>query len=138
MNDLDALHTALDADPTDAISRLALADWYEEQGDLVAAKAWRWLAQEGKRPFDWARYNESSVHFQGFDWHNGRAQWDVPAYCTIARALWRRLPERGTENTESWRSYTTRREAEEALIEAFRHALASGWQPEVSASGRSI
>jgi hypothetical protein len=130
MTDSEALHAALDIDPTDAAARLALADWCEEQSDLATAAAWRWLARQGKRPYNWSLYPDLGIHFTGYDWHNGAAHWDVPAYCTIPRTLWDLLPVRGHENTDSWRSYPTRREAEEALVEAFRLAVTSGWQPE--------
>jgi len=48
--DLDALHAALDADPSDRVTRLALADWYEEYGDDVMAAGLRWMVGFGVRP----------------------------------------------------------------------------------------
>jgi hypothetical protein len=39
---LKALHAALDADPSDAATRQAMADLLEDQGDQVAARGQRW------------------------------------------------------------------------------------------------
>jgi hypothetical protein len=47
---LEALHAALDADPSDAATRQVLADLLEDQGDRVAARGQRWQALYGKAP----------------------------------------------------------------------------------------
>ena len=46
----DAFLLALEADPSDALSRLAYADWLEEQGYDARAACLRWTARAGKRP----------------------------------------------------------------------------------------
>lgn len=45
-----ALHAALAADPSDAATRLMLADLLEEGGNGVAARGQRWQAMHGKWP----------------------------------------------------------------------------------------
>jgi uncharacterized protein (TIGR02996 family) len=47
---LEALHAALDADPSDAATRQAMADLLEDQGDRVASRGQRWQALHGRRP----------------------------------------------------------------------------------------
>jgi hypothetical protein len=56
MNTLDVLHAALDQNPTDPLTRGALADWYEEQGDTLGARACRWMLENSKQPY---RYNDA-------------------------------------------------------------------------------
>jgi hypothetical protein len=47
---LEALHAALDADPSDAATRHALADLLEDAGDPAGARGQRWQAEHGRRP----------------------------------------------------------------------------------------
>jgi hypothetical protein len=47
---LDALHAALDLDPSDAATRQAMADLLEDAGDRVAARGQRWQAKHGIHP----------------------------------------------------------------------------------------
>jgi hypothetical protein len=47
---LDALHAALDADPSDAVTRLMLADLLGDSGDRVGAQGQRWQALHGRWP----------------------------------------------------------------------------------------
>jgi uncharacterized protein (TIGR02996 family) len=115
MNDLDALHAALDKDPADATTRLALGDWYEEQGDHVAAMAWRWLYRAGRYPRQ-APHNTWQWWRIGF---NPAGPDDLPAdFFAFVE----------TRN-DGFREYDTRRQAEEALVESFRKAIAAGWVP---------
>ncbi len=58
--DLEAIHRALDLNPSDQVTRRVLADWYEDDGDMVMASGLRWMAARGKRPrffgkeWDWS------------------------------------------------------------------------------------
>jgi uncharacterized protein (TIGR02996 family) len=114
MNDLEALHAALDLDPKDAAARLAIADWYEEQSDNETAAAWRWLAEAGKWP-DPQPWKGETVWCW---WSKGKQHAVVPwAFAgRLGRPRWK---------------YATRREAEEAAVAAYRQAVAAGWEPEV-------
>jgi uncharacterized protein (TIGR02996 family) len=123
MNPLDALYAALDQDPTDALARVALADWYEEQGDTLAAQACRWILEKGKRPYD---YGDG----RGWRWWcrhlGGRMDYD-----DLPEPLFRMIPQTPSNDLpDQKRVFPSRRAAEEALIAAFRMAARAGWEPE--------
>jgi uncharacterized protein (TIGR02996 family) len=115
---LDALHAALDADLTDALTRLAIADWYEEHGRGDEARAWRWMVEAER----WPRYDADG---EEWDWwllgKNPRGGDDLPEGL---------FPFLAGANGSGYCSYASRREAEEALVEAFCSAVRNGWQPE--------
>ena len=50
MNDGDDLFRAICRKPSDFTRYLIYADWLEEQDDLIAADAWRWMGVKEKRP----------------------------------------------------------------------------------------
>ena len=51
----EALFAALDAEAADAVAQNALADWFEENGELSAAACLRWVARNRRRPGHYAR-----------------------------------------------------------------------------------
>jgi hypothetical protein len=127
LTDLKKIHRVLDQDPTDVLSRLALADLYEEEGDLITARAWRWLAAQKKWPYDWAKQPEYDC-FKTFDWYQGEgAVWAVPPSCHVPPALWPFLRRKYPEG--NWADYRTRRAAEDALVRAYRRAVKAGCAP---------
>lgn len=50
MNHRDHFIAALDANPSDQVTRAIFADWLEEQGELVLAAGLRWMVTNGKWP----------------------------------------------------------------------------------------
>jgi hypothetical protein len=63
-NDEALLQAYLDNYPHDALCRQALADLFEEHGDLEAARGQRWLADHGKWPDNHlARYGQAGWHW---------------------------------------------------------------------------
>jgi hypothetical protein len=119
---LDVLHAALDAGPSDAATRLMLADVLEDAGEGVAARGQRWQAREGKWP----------VGAPG-----GHRWWDA-AYSDhgdpddIPPGLFRLLP--GRNGSPVACHYPSRRDAEADLALAMEHlarrrAVLAGYEP---------
>jgi hypothetical protein len=108
---LEALHAALDADPSDAVTRLQLADLMDEAGDRVAARGQRWQAEHGKWP---ALVLKPILP--------GRWRWWDAAYSDqnepddIPSEAFRALP--GRENAPVACHYPSRRTAEDDLAQA--------------------
>jgi hypothetical protein len=126
---LEALHAALDLDPSDAATRQVLADILEDQGDPAGARGQRWQALYGRWP----------VRV-----HSTRPPW----------RLWRGLEDRrvrddpddlpgdvfellaaGAEASTSGRYYPTRRAAEADLAQALealarKEAASAGYDGE--------
>jgi uncharacterized protein (TIGR02996 family) len=113
----------LDASPADATARLVYADWLDEQGLSPEAEVQRWLARQGKYPYDWSKNEGYSPH--DFDWYKegGDARWDVPAYCTLPLSLWLLL---GKGDSGNWASYRSRAGAEADLVTAWRKLREAG------------
>jgi uncharacterized protein (TIGR02996 family) len=118
MTDEAAFQRALDDDPTNSATRLVFADWLEEQGDSRAA-GYRWMGENGKRPYDWPKA-PGPVRHETYDWYRteGGAIWDVPLYCEIPEWLWKCFGP-----SPDWIGFATRRAAEDALSAAFHQAL---------------
>jgi uncharacterized protein (TIGR02996 family) len=113
----DALHAALDLDPSDAVTRLVLSDWLLGEGRDDEAAGQRWLAGAGKWPFfspqpygafywDWFRPSHLPK-----DEHDSRPEWWTSC---VPDSLYDRLRDGA--------AYTTRREAEDDLVRAARDA----------------
>jgi hypothetical protein len=124
---LAALHAALDADPSDAATRLMLADLLEDQNDRVAARGQRWQALHRRHP---SRYPSSSwwwcpVTAGG----RGAAPDDLPGdlFGLLAAGTW--------VSTTTGRYYPSRRAAEDDLASALealaaREAVLAGYEPD--------
>src|SRR5262245_43591717 len=77
MNDaaeLTAFYATLEEAPADHVTQLALADWYDEHAQPVAAEALRWLARERKAPFRYRRTTEGLRHHHD-TWQDGWYWW---------------------------------------------------------------
>jgi hypothetical protein len=103
---LDALHAALDADPSDAATRQALADLLEDAGDPAGARGQRWQAKHGKWPAksdnEWRWWSQS---------HSARRDPD-----DLPDDVFMALPGRDLSNI--CRYYPSRRAAEADLAQA--------------------
>jgi uncharacterized protein (TIGR02996 family) len=125
---LSAFYLSLDQAPDDQVTLLALADWYEEQGDTQAAACLRWTVRRGLSPF---RYRVGGAVTQsGQEWHDGWFWWtvDEPYFlddwrfditCRLPRPLWAQLRHSFAYEPGVFKQYPTRRSAYEALIEAW-------------------
>jgi uncharacterized protein (TIGR02996 family) len=108
----DDFQAALDADITNSALRLVLADWLEEQGD-ERALGYRWLGQNGKWPFDWAK-NQGGSEFKTFDWYfpDIFVAWEVPEHCRLPVAIGKAFLTRC-----HFLGFGTRRGAEDAVCD---------------------
>jgi uncharacterized protein (TIGR02996 family) len=142
---LSAFYDALDQTPEeDRVTLLALADWYEEQGEPEAAECLRWTVRQGLSPFCYQR-DGGGVTVSSDAWHDGWFWWSVdepsqtsdwghdPA-CRLPRALWQKLRHTFNYDPAVFKEYRTRRAAYEALLEAWPmrdYAAAALAAPEV-------
>jgi hypothetical protein len=108
MNDEAALEVYLDDNPDDALGRYALADLFEERGDLDAAHCQRWLADQRL----WPDANLKPFSLTGWHW------WSCPDRPHFRRAH-AVLPEDVQAHMPfgEW-LYSTRKEAEAVLARA--------------------
>lgn len=108
--DLDSLHAALDAHPADQDTRLVLADWYEEYGEMWMADGLRLMAEgvvsprHGSIGWYWVRQPSE----ESFVYGNRLRPLDYDGI--QAEELW--------DHEARTKSFPTRREAEEALCRA--------------------
>lgn len=118
--ELESLLAALEASPEDWTLMRVVADWHEDQGDLVAAQAWRWLAQERKRPYR-AFGNENQYH-----WYDGPKQLNpkVDPESNLTTALFEALPALPPYETALFRQYGSRRESFLDFVAAWRKSHA--------------
>ncbi len=106
--------------------RSVIADWFEDNNQLAKAECFRWSVLNNKRPCR----NGGSKPAATYAWFNKDT---ISAGMTdpesdIPGKLYDCLPGKSTANHKS---YDTLREAEEALIEAYKLAVAKGWNPNV-------
>jgi ssDNA-binding Zn-finger/Zn-ribbon topoisomerase 1 len=125
---LEALHAALDADPSDPATRLMLADLLEDTGDRVAAWDQRWQAKHGKWP---ALVLKPILPGRWRWWDAAYSEQDDPD--DIPSEVFRLLP--GRENAPVACHYPTRRAAEADLAQALetlasREARLAGYDGE--------
>src|SRR5438270_918457 len=95
---LAALYRALEEKPDDRLAALALADWYEEQGDLSASDCVRWVVHKRKRPYKYSKDGPLTVSSPNWSdgwywWAKARAGagWGHPSTCGLPARLWNRL-----------------------------------------------
>jgi uncharacterized protein (TIGR02996 family) len=130
MSDLDelaALYAALEANPDDRVTRLALGDWYEDHDRPEAAACLHWLAAHGKHPYQYRaaaplRYHHESWAEAWYWWttENERdEQWGYPDACTLPFPLWDRLRHTFDYDPTTFKEYPTLRATYEALIDAW-------------------
>ncbi len=125
---LEAFYFALDESPDDPVTTLALADWYDEQGDGPAAECLRWAHARQRRPF---RYDKSAnLTASSKRWHEGwlwwavegrgyGADWGHPRECRLPHELWDELPHTFHATPAVFKEYPTSRAAYEALLAAW-------------------
>lgn len=121
-------YLALEESPGDVVTLLALADWYDEQGDPDAAGCLRWVVRLGKWPF---RYHQAAGPPQrGGPWREGwwwwaidgpsaSVDWGLPAACLLPPAVWQRMVHGFPYRPAVFKEYATVRDAYEALIDAW-------------------
>jgi len=121
-----ALYKAIEEKPLDSVSILALADWYEEQGQTEAAAALRWLAEQKKTPYRYIYQEELKVHFDqwksGWYWWATDAEghdWGHPDSCVLPHKLWSKLTHAFEYNPLVFREYPTIQGAIDAFIRAW-------------------
>jgi uncharacterized protein (TIGR02996 family) len=131
----DAFYLALDESPGDPVTTLALADWYEEQGNSRAADCLRWAAENARWPFQYRKGGPVKVFSQKFhegwywwavadssadlDW-GAEADWGHPRECRLPRPTWERLKYISPGYQPSvFKEYPSRRAAYEALFDAW-------------------
>ena len=125
---LIAFFLALEEEPGDQVTLLALADWYEEHNQPGAGEALRWTVQHGRRPYCFPADGGLTVSSQ--DWHIGWFWWAVddaahardwghPRSCQLPRTLWGKLRHNIRYTPSVFKEYATVREAYEALIDVW-------------------
>lgn len=120
---LEALHAALDLDPSDAATRQALADLLEDAGDQAGSRGQRWQAGYGK----WPAKSDDEGRWWNLAYSVHRDPDDLPD------AVFMALP--GRDLTRMARYYPSRRAAEADLAQALealaaREAVLAGYDGE--------
>jgi hypothetical protein len=124
---LEALHAALDADPSDAATRQVLADLLEDAGDPAGARGQRWQALHGRRAA-WI----AGAELQSWRWWDAKhSVMDDPD--DVPHEVFRALPGAGKQPMAVY--YPSRRAAEADLAlaletSASREARAAGYDGE--------
>jgi hypothetical protein len=123
-----ALHAALDLDPSDAATRLMLADLLQDADDRVAARGQRWQSLHAKWPVATGRPDGSCRWWLAADGGFGRDPDDLPAGAFDALTG-------GPGDPRFARFYPTRRAAEADLAQALealarKEAVSAGYDGE--------
>jgi hypothetical protein len=124
---LTALYAALEADPGDAVTLNALADWFEENDQDKPAECVRWIAEMGKVPFHYTAEADIIHHYEG--WKDGwywwttageKKGWGYPKACRLPRTLWGRMKHTFEYDPAVFKEYPTVRGAIEAVIAVWK------------------
>jgi hypothetical protein len=131
MSDTDALqafYLVLDENPGDQVTLLALAGWYEEHDQPIAADCLRWAARHSAWPFRYRANGglivSSAVWHDGWFWwaiddpFRGR-DWGHEPNCRLPAPVWNELRHTFNYDPAVFKEYPTRRAAFEALIEVW-------------------
>src|SRR5262249_52709196 len=96
--ELTALFAALESSPQAPVTLRALPDWHEEREELKGAECLRWVAGEGKSPYQHHHTDKLLHHHDTWKdgwywWATAREQpgWGYPASATIPHPLWEQL-----------------------------------------------
>lgn len=125
---VDGFYLTLAETPGDPATLYALADWYEELGDLDRAACLRWTVQRGLHPFLYR--SDGGLLVTSQSWHDGwywwansdqyGRDWGHPVSCRLPQPLWRMLRHSFSyKNPAVFKEYSTLRDAYEALFEAW-------------------
>ncbi len=79
----DSLLQAICEDPTDPLPKMVIADWYEEQGDLLRAEAWRELRE--KHPNEEFGEGSDGVDIPSYWWYMQNCGWRYELSCCLQR-----------------------------------------------------
>ena len=122
----DAFYLGLDESPGDTTTLFALADWYEEQGDLDRASCVRWTIRRGLHPHRFDKASSNRKPILGRSANDGWYWWaeDAPNDCEVTTCrlpseLWNRLRHSFRYVPSVFKDYPTRRDAYESLFEAW-------------------
>lgn len=111
----EILLRALCEDGTDALTKYALADYYESEGDEGRAACMRWAATAGKMPHETGTW----------DWwllDSDPQPLSTPEFCKIPGWAMELLKEDGWKPPSGrFAEYLTLRKAWEALLDAWAH-----------------
>jgi len=119
MNDESAFFGALEQDHADAVTLQALADWYDEHDDPVAAACLRWVARHGGRVGKAAGGYYGDYFWELQEPHPIRN--DPPAQ--LPATLWRALKDNDEPHAVgSFKSYRSATLAYKALLAAWKQA----------------
>lgn len=120
------LQSELDQDP-DSPARQLIADWFDDQGDLERAAAWRWMSEWGRRSMYYHRTGNTN------HWHWWRLlfsdKWVLRVADTLPIQLWVYIEGTDEDYPEQVKSYFSRQEADEAMVKGFLVALSKGEDP---------
>jgi uncharacterized protein (TIGR02996 family) len=124
--ELTAFYAALEANPGDPVTLLALADWHDERGEPGRAACLRWLAREGKAPYRY--YHRNRLRFHHETWRDGwwwwttdreESPWGYPAESALPHKLWQKMRHTFDYDPCVFKEYPTVRSAVEAVLEAW-------------------
>lgn len=122
----DALFAALEGAPDDKVTQLALADWFDEHDRPGHAACLRWLAAEGRAPFQY--FEKSPIRHHHETWEAGwwwwvtdseESPWGYPPGCVLPRKLWRRMDHTFTYDPCVFKEYPSVRAAVLELCRAW-------------------
>jgi len=136
---LTGFYLALEENPDDRVTLLALADWYEEQDEPAAACCLRWAVGRDFWPFCYCASTGLTVSSGA--WHDGWFWWavDEPYHgrdwghapnCRLPRDVWGKLRHTFDYDPAVFKEYPTRRAAYEALIDVWLLAAGGVVEPE--------
>ena len=122
--ELNALLEAVSNSPESWDCYFILADWYEENGDEMRSRYWRWRGKYHVRAY-YDQYDKTFFYRNvGIALPNPKGN-----YSNLPRELFNRLrwympPDHYGHDS---RDYRTREKADKALLQAFTKALKKGW-----------
>lgn len=93
---IDPLFQAILDSPADAFLKTVYADFLQDEGMDKEAKAWRWIARNGKYPI-------KSKHWEQYDWFtlNNSSWMGFPEHCKVnSWIIWDFLVNSGIYKTQ--------------------------------------
>ena len=135
--ELTSLYEALESNPGDKVTLLALADWLEERGEAKRATCLRWLVKSGRTPYRY--YHENRLRFHHESWQEGwwwwargseKNPWGYPKTSTLPERLWKKLLHTFPYDPCVFKEYPTVRGAIEAVLEAWARPARKGRKKE--------